>query len=186
VNAAETGHLVFATVHTTSAATSIDRLIHACEAARQPVIRSMLAEGLRAVLCQQLLRRADDDTRRVLACEILVNNEAVSNLVRKDKSFQLPSVMTTHGEAGMQLMDDDLARLVRERIVDPEDAMLKALDKAAFATFLEAFKEGKDGGALARPSGALSDAPPTGSSVPADALGTGKRPRPAGRLGGST
>ncbi len=180
VNAAETGHLVFATVHTTSAATSVDRLIHACEAARQPVIRSMLAETLRAVLCQQLLRRADDDTRRVLACEILINNEAVSNLVRKDKSFQLPSVITTHAEAGMQLLDDDLMRLVRERIVEPEEAMLKALDKSAFGAFVEAFKQGKDVGPLARPS-----EPPARSSVPPDPLASGTRARPTGRLGGA-
>jgi twitching motility protein PilT len=143
VNAAETGHLVFATVHTTSAASSLDRLIHACEASRQPVIRSMLAESLRAVLCQQLLRRMDGQGKRVLACEILINNDAVSNLVRKDKSFQLPSVMTTSGERGMRLMDDDLMRLVKEGVVDSEDAMLKAFDKGMFAAFLEALREGK-------------------------------------------
>jgi twitching motility protein PilT len=165
VNAAETGHLVFATVHTTSAATSLDRLIHACEASRQPVIRSMLAESLRAVLCQQLLRRADGAGKRVLACEVLINNDAVSNLVRKDKSFQLPSVMTTHGEHGMRLMDDDLQRLVKERVVDPEDAMLKAIDKASFAAFLEALEQGQDASSIPpRPRDSM--APPTGSSVP--------------------
>lgn len=185
VNAAETGHLVFATVHTTSAATSIDRLIHACEAARQPVIRSMLAETLRAVLCQQLLRRDDDDKRRVLACEVLINNDAVSNLIRKDKSFQLPSVMVTQGEIGMQLMDDDLMRLVRERVTTPDEAMLKALDKAAFATFVETFKQGKDTGMLARPA-ASSNPPPGRASLPPEALGSGLGARAPGRMGGAT
>jgi len=164
VNAAETGHLVFATVHTTSAATSIDRLIHACEASRQPVIRSMLAESLRAVLCQQLLRRDDDSGRRVLACEVLVSNDAVANLVRKDKAFQLPSVITTSRQLGMRLMDDDLARLVREGVVDPTDAMLKAQDKGAFGELLSALEEGrKDQRQRPAPG---SSVPPPGQSAP--------------------
>jgi twitching motility protein PilT len=137
VNAAETGHLVFGTVHTTSAASTLDRLIHACEPARQPVIRSMVAESLRAVLCQQLVRRGDDSSRRVVACEILLNNDAVRNLVRRDSSFQLPSVMVTHASTGMRLMDDDLMRLTRDGVVAPADALLKALDKSAFSAFIE-------------------------------------------------
>jgi len=165
VNAAETGHLVFATVHTTSAATSLDRLIHACEASRQPVIRSMVAESLRAVLCQQLLRRSDDEERRVLACEVLLNNDAVSNLLRKDKAFQLPSVMTTHAEVGMQLMDDHLVRLVKTGTVDPQDAMMKALDKAAFAAALDALREGKEAQRSLRPPPSTTQAPPPRSGA---------------------
>ena len=167
VNAAETGHLVFATVHTTSAATSVDRLIHACEASRQPVIRSMLAESLRAVLCQQLMRTNDDSGRRVLACEILINTGAVSNLIRRDKAFQLPSVITTHGEYGMRLMDADLARLVREELVDIEDAMLKAIDKAAFAELVAGLDEGKRAAQTGPSGGTMRPAP--GSSPPSAA-----------------
>jgi twitching motility protein PilT len=191
VNAAETGHLVLATVHTTSAATTVDRLIHACEAARQPVIRSMLAESLRAVLCQQLLRRKDDNARRVLACEVLINNDAVSNLIRKDKSFQLPTVMLTHGEIGMQLMDDDLQRLVRSGTVDPDEAMLKALDKSAFTTFVEALRAGKDSGTSSIPprrAEGYSQPPPSlrSSKVPTD-LGTRTPVAPPGSArGGGT
>lgn len=174
VNAAETGHLVFATVHTTSAATSLDRLVHACEASRQPVIRSMVAESLRAVLCQQLLRRANGAEGRVVACEILLNNDAVANLIRKDKAFQLPSVMTTHAEVGMQLMDDHLSRLVRADEVDHEDAMLKALDKAAFAEMLEALRHGQsaDRHSVA-PRPRVTAAPPPRSGA-YDAVGGGE------------
>ncbi|MCA9605865.1 MAG: PilT/PilU family type 4a pilus ATPase [Myxococcales bacterium] len=170
VNAAETGHLVFATVHTTSAATSIDRLIHACEPARQPVIRAMLAESLRAVLCQQLLRSKDASGRRVLACEILVNTDAVSNLIRKDKSFQLPSVITTNADQGMRLMDADLAALVRDGVVDPHDAALKAQDKGAFTELLAALEQGREvqGGLHGTGStvGGRSSLPPRASVVP--------------------
>ena len=177
VNAAETGHLVFATVHTTSAASSLDRLIHACEASRQPIIRSMLAESLRAVLCQQLLRRVDGQGKRILACEVLINNDAVSNLVRKDKSFQLPSVMTTSGEQGMRLMDDDLMRLVKEGLIDSDDAMLKAFDKSAFAVFLEALREGKSTASILPPK----HADHVGSIAP-ERLASGAHPSvPVGR-----
>lgn len=179
VNAAETGHLVFATVHTTSAATSLDRLIHACEAARQPVIRSMLAESLRAVLCQQLLRTKDGTGRRVLACEILISNEAISNLVRKDKSFQLPSVLMTHADEGMRLMDDDLKRLVQEGTVDANDALLKALDKIAFSEFLEGLAKGEAGRRDSIIPGAptRSSPPPATSSIPPVLAPTGTKVR---------
>lgn len=171
VNAAETGHLVFATVHTTSAATSIDRLIHACEPSRQPVIRAMLAESLRAVLCQQLLRSRDGSGRRVLACEILVSNDAVANVIRKDKAFQLPSVITTGGAQGMRLMDADLAALVRSGAVDPDDAMLKAQDKAAFAELVAALEEGRS--APMPVAASRSSLPPRAASVaPPKAGGT--------------
>jgi twitching motility protein PilT len=141
LQAAETGHLVFATVHTVSAAASIDRLVHAFPGKQQGVVRSMIADSLRAVCCQQLLRRIDHENQagrssRALACEVLIATDAVSNLVRKDKCFQLPSVMATSREQGMTLMDEELARLVAQRIVAPEEALAKANDTAAFATML--------------------------------------------------
>lgn len=143
VNAAETGHLVFATVHTTSAAATIDRLVHSLPAGRQPLVRGMLAESLRAVLCQQLLRRIDEPGKRVLACEVMINNDAIANLVRQDKAFQIPSVILTHREHGMQLMDGVLEDLVRTGAVDPEDALLKAVDKSSFSRVLEAARKGE-------------------------------------------
>jgi twitching motility protein PilT len=138
LQAAETGHLVFATVHTVSAAASIDRMVHAFPGKQQGVARTMIADSLRAVCCQQLLRRSDVESQRVLACEVLLNNDAVANLVRKDKCFQLPSVMATSREQGMCLMDDELGRLVTQRIVSPDEALSKAVDRPAFASMLAA------------------------------------------------
>lgn len=140
VNAAETGHLVFATVHTTSAAAAVDRLVHAVPAKRQGLVRSMLAESLRAVCCQQLLRRIDEPGRRVLACEVMINNDAVAAMIRNDKAFQIPSVILTHRAEGMQLMDGVLEELVRGAVVDPDEALLKAVDKVAFGKMLDSFR----------------------------------------------
>ncbi|MGE0789248.1 MAG: PilT/PilU family type 4a pilus ATPase [Sandaracinaceae bacterium] len=174
VNAAETGHLVFATVHTTSAATSIDRMIHALPAARQPLIRSMLAESLRAVVCQQLLRRIDEPDKRVLACEIMINNAAVSNLIRKDKSFQLPSVIRTHSDIGMQLMDDHLMSLVTGGIVGPDAALLKALDKNAFREFLDAHEATAEARGIRR-----ADEETTSAVAAPSPMASGSQPRPS-------
>jgi twitching motility protein PilT len=161
VNAAETGHLVFATVHTTSAAATIDRLVHTLPAGRQPLVRGMLAESLRAVLCQQLLRRIDEPGKRVLACEVMVNNDAIANLVRQDKAFQIPSVILTHRDQGMQLMDGVLEELVHAGAVDPEDALLKAVDKGAFSRVLDAARKGERSVAsVAPPPGGPSGPPP--------------------------
>jgi twitching motility protein PilT len=131
VTAGETGHLVFATVHTVSADTSIDRVINAFPAAQQPQVRSMLAETLRAVVCQHLLRRRDGNGR-VLCSEVMIANDAISNLIRKGKTFQIPSVVSTSKDQGMQTMDAELIRMVKEGIVAPEDAYSKSNDKKAF------------------------------------------------------
>jgi twitching motility protein PilT len=130
VSAAETGHLVFGTVHTVSADTSVDRLINAFPAGQQPQVRAMLAETLRAVACQHLVRRKDGG--RVLVAEVMINNDAVSNLIRKGKTYQIGSVITTSREQGMQSMDVELARLVNEGVITPEDGYAKANDKRAF------------------------------------------------------
>jgi twitching motility protein PilT len=158
VNAAETGHLVFATVHTTSAAAVVDRLVHAVPAKRQGLVRSMLAESLRAVLCQQLLRRVDVPGKRQLACEVLLNNDAIANLIRNDKSFQIASVILTHRAEGMQLMDGVLEELVRGGVVDPDDALLKSVDKVAFGKMLDAFR-GAGGSESARKAGDSGSSP---------------------------
>ncbi|MCB9616958.1 MAG: PilT/PilU family type 4a pilus ATPase [Sandaracinus sp.] len=176
VNAAETGHLVFATVHTTSAAATIDRLVHSLPAGRQGLVRGMLAESLRAVLCQQLLKRIDEPGKRVLACEVMVNNDAIAHLVRNDKAYQIPSVILTHRDQGMQLMDGVLEDLVRAGAVDPEDALLKAVDKSAFSRVLDAARKGERSHASVAP-------PPTNSGLerfsvpPAGRAPSGAQPR---------
>jgi len=131
LTASETGHLVLGTVHTVSVDTSMDRLINAFPGGQQPQVRALLADTLRAVMCQYLLRRKDDQGR-VLAVEIMVNNEAVANLIRKGKTFQIPSVIATGREAGMQSMDSDLERLYRAGLVSAEDAYMKAANKKNF------------------------------------------------------
>lgn len=142
VTAAETGHLVFGTLHTVSADTTVDRLVNAFPAGQQSQVRSMLAESLRAVLCQHLLRRSDKPGR-VLSVEVMLNTDAVSNLIRKGKAFQLPTLITTGREFGMQSMDGDLKRLVREGIVTPEEAYMKANNKKDFTEFTEEWAKAK-------------------------------------------
>ncbi|MCK6502180.1 PilT/PilU family type 4a pilus ATPase [Myxococcota bacterium] len=135
VSAAETGHLVFGTVHTVSADTTLDRIINVFPSTQQDQVRSMLAGSLRAVVCQYLLPRAQGEGR-VLACEVMLNNDAVANLIRTGKTFQLPSVIATQRAAGMQLMDGELLRLVREGTVGAEVAWVKARDRREFEALL--------------------------------------------------
>ncbi|MBS2021982.1 MAG: PilT/PilU family type 4a pilus ATPase [Deltaproteobacteria bacterium] len=135
--AAETGHLVFGTVHTASVATSLDRLVNAFPAGEQEQVRATLAQSLRAVLCQYLLPDRSRDGARVLATEVLLNNDAVSNLIRKGKSFQIPSVIATSREMGMQLMDQDLLRLFREGRISAEHAYVKAQSKKEFEALFD-------------------------------------------------
>jgi twitching motility protein PilT len=136
VTAAETGHLVFGTVHTVSVANSIDRLVNVFPPDEQPQVRSMLAGSLRAVCCQHLLARKDQ-TGRVLAVEVMINNDAISNLIRKGKTFQIPSVLATSREQGMQSMDGELMRLYNDGIVSKEEAYMKANNKADFESLFE-------------------------------------------------
>ncbi len=136
VTAAETGHLVFGTLHTVSADTTMDRLINAFPGGQQGQVRSMLADSLRAVLCQHLLRRVDRPGR-VLAVEVMVNNEAIGNLVRKGKTYQIPSLITTGKDLGMQSMDWDLKRLLKEGVVGRDEAYMKANNKKDVEEFIE-------------------------------------------------
>lgn len=121
MTAAETGHLVFGTLHTRGAAASVDRIIDSFPANQQAMIRTMLAESLRAVVSQSLLKRADGQGR-VAAFEILIVNHAVSNLIREGKTFQIGTVMQTGRNLGMQLMDHHILELIRQGVVRSEDA----------------------------------------------------------------
>jgi twitching motility protein PilT len=152
VTAAETGHLVFGTVHIVSAAGAIDRLINACPVDQQDNMRSMLAGCLRAVVCQYLHPRKDG-SGRCLSVEVLLNNEAVANLIRKNKTYQIPSIMATSREQGMQLMDWDILRLLRDGQISAEDAYLRADSKKDFERFLPeaAGTEGKAAASAAVP-----------------------------------
>ena len=121
ITAAATGQLVFGTLHTMSAAQTVDRIIDSFEGEKQTQVRLMLAESLKGVLAQRLLRRADGHGR-ALALEILGTSSAVASLIREKKTFQLGSVIQTGRREGMQTMDDSVLTLLRERVVTPEEA----------------------------------------------------------------
>jgi len=136
IEAASTGHLVFATLHTSSAPKTVDRMIEVFPAHEQPQIRSTLADGLRAVVAQTLFKRADK-TGRIAALEILIATPAVRNLVREGKSHQLPSMIQTGKKYGMQLLDDAIMDLYQKRLIDADDAYSKANDKSRFRPFIK-------------------------------------------------
>jgi twitching motility protein PilT len=134
ISAAETGHLVLGSVHTTSADATVDRLINSFPARQQAQIRGMLADSLRAVTNQYLLRTPDGGRRP--AVEVMINNEAIQSLIRKGKTFQIPTVVATSRDVGMQSMDAELLRLAKEGLVDVDDAYAKTVDKRAFEAAL--------------------------------------------------
>jgi len=130
------GILVFATVHTNSAAATIDRIVNAFPADEQPQVRGMLAESLAGIVAQQLLRTADGKGR-VAAHEILVGSPALASMIRENKTFQILSLMQGGQAQGMQTMDMALDRFVREGAISPETALEKAIDKEGFAKLLK-------------------------------------------------
>jgi twitching motility protein PilT len=136
IETAETGHLVFGTLHTTTAVSTVDRIIDQFPTDRQDQIRIMLSESLKGVIAQVLLKKIGGG--RVAAHEILLSANAVSNLIRDGKTFQLPSVIQTNRRMGMISLNDSLVELVENKLVEPEEAYLKAADKeglqAAFRT----------------------------------------------------
>ena len=136
IEAASTGHLVFGTLHTTSAAKTVDRIIEVFPANEQMQIRSTLADGLRAVIAQVLFKRIDKKAR-IPALEILIANSAVRNLIRESKTYQLPSMMQTGIKYGMQLLDDAIMDLMNKGWISPDDAYSKANDKTKFRPFLK-------------------------------------------------
>ncbi len=125
LTAAETGHLVFATLHTNNAVRTVNRLVGVFPTAQQAQIRTMVSESLRTVVSQRLLLRAGGGGR-VPALEVLVNTKAVANLIRESKTFQIRSVLQTGGAQGMMLLDASLAELVRTGVVTREEALLHA------------------------------------------------------------
>jgi twitching motility protein PilT len=131
IEAASTGHLVFATLHTTSAAKTVDRVIEVFPAHQQPQIRSTLADGIRAIIAQVLFKRIDIKGR-CPALEILIATPAVRNLVREAKTYQIPSMMQTGKKYGMILLDDSIMELYNKGWISADDAYAKANDKSRF------------------------------------------------------
>ena len=134
IETAETGHLVFGTLHTTTAASTVDRIIDQFPAVRQQQIRVMLSESLKGVIAQTLLPKKGGG--RVAALEVLIVTPAISNLIREGKTFQIPSAMQTGKNHGMVMLNDALFAHVQKGLVEPRDAYIKAVDKAGFETML--------------------------------------------------
>ena len=130
LTAAETGHLVFGTLHTTSAAKTIDRIIDVFPAAEKGMVRSMLSESLRAVIAQTLLKKIGGG--RVAAHEIMIGTPAIRNLIREDKVAQMYSAIQTGQGIGMQTLDQCLQDLVAKGVVSKQDAKMKAMNKDSF------------------------------------------------------
>ena len=131
LTAAETGHLVFGTLHTTSAAKTIDRIIDVFPAAEKSMVRSMLSESLRAVISQTLLKKIGGG--RIAAHEIMIGTPAIRNLIREDKVAQMYSVIQTGQQYGMQTLDQCLQNLVRQGLVSKQEAMKRAVNRDLFA-----------------------------------------------------
>ena len=136
IETAETGHLVFGTLHTTTAASTIDRIIDQFPADRQSQVRVMLSDSLRGVIAQTLCKKMGGG--RVAAREILLSIPAVSNLIREGKTFQIPSIMQTNRKTGMVTLNDALIELVDSKLVEPKEAYMKAVEKTGFAAALKA------------------------------------------------
>ncbi len=135
IETAETGHLVLATLHTTTAASTVDRMIDQFPGERQGQIRSMLASSLKGVIAQSLCKKIGGG--RVAAFEKLMVNSAVSNLIRDGKVYQIPSIIQTGRGLGMELLNDALLRLVTDKVIAPDEAFLHAGDKGGMLTLLK-------------------------------------------------
>ena len=136
VEAASTGHLVFSTLHTTSAHKTVDRVIEVFPSEQQQQMRSTLADGLRAVIAQVLFKRVDKKGRCV-ALEILIATPAVRNLIREAKTYQIPSMVQTGKKYGMQLLDDGIMNLLKKGWISADEAYTKCNDKAKFRPLLK-------------------------------------------------
>jgi len=135
LEAAMTGHLVFATLHTLNAAKTVDRVIEIFPSTQQAQVRSTLADALKAVVSQTLFKRVDIKGR-VAALEILICTPAVRNLIRDAKTYQIPSTMQTGKKYGMQTLDDAIMEVLQKGMVSPDAAYTNSIDKTKFLPFL--------------------------------------------------
>jgi len=136
IEASATGHLVFGTLHTTSAAKTVDRIIEVFPVNQQAQIRNTLADGLRAVVAQNLFKRIDKKGR-VAALEIMIAIPAIRNLIRESKTFQIPSAMQTGKKYGMQTLDDAIMVLLQTKKISADDAYAKCNNKEMFRPYLK-------------------------------------------------
>jgi twitching motility protein PilT len=135
IETAETGHLVFGTLHTTTAASTVDRVIDQFPSDRQAQIRVMLSESLRGVIAQNLCKKISGG--RIAALEVLIVTPAVGNLIREAKTFQIPSMMQVGRAVGMVSLNDALMELVTKKLVAPDEAYVKAVEKNGFEALLK-------------------------------------------------
>jgi twitching motility protein PilT len=143
IEAAATGHLVFGTLHTQSAAKTVDRVIEVFTAEEQPQIRSTLAESMKAVVAQNLFKRIDKKGR-CAALEVMISTPALGNLIREGKTFQIPSAIQTGKRYGMQSLDTAILALYEEGKIAAEEAYVKSINKEMFAKFLSVPPEDLD------------------------------------------
>jgi twitching motility protein PilT len=136
IETAETGHLVFGTLHTTTAASTVDRIIDQFPADRQSQIRVMLSESLKGVVSQTLCKKIQGG--RVAAREILLTTAAISNLIREGKTFQVPSIIQTSKQLGMVTLNDSLIELVEKKEISADEAYMKSVEKAGLTASLKA------------------------------------------------
>lgn len=132
ITASETGHLVLGTLHTSTAARTLDRLLDVFPLEQREQIRTMVSDSIRGIVCQQLIPRVDGKGR-VLALEIMTNTPAVANLIREGKTYMLPGVMQTSRKQGMVQLDDSLKELYSKKIISIEEAFTRAENKSIFA-----------------------------------------------------
>jgi len=151
LTAAETGLLVFGTLHTNNARKSVDRMIDVFPAPRQPQVRTMLANSLRGVLAQLLLKKADG-SGRIAVNEILIANAAVAAIIREGATQKLQDVIVSGRAQGMQFMDDAIWNVLQQKIVSPREAFMKAIDKNRFKQYLPA-----EEAALSNAAGSVPD-----------------------------
>jgi twitching motility protein PilT len=135
IETAETGHLVFGTLHTTTAASTVDRMIDQFPADRQAQIRVMLSESLKGVISQTLCKKIGGG--RIAAREILLTTPAISNLIREGKTFQIPSIIQTSRKLGMNTLNDSLLELVEKKLIEPDEAYVKSVEKAGLVASLK-------------------------------------------------
>jgi twitching motility protein PilT len=167
IETAETGHLVFGTLHTTTAASTVDRIIDQFPADRQDQIRIMLSDSLKGVISQTLCKKIGGG--RVAAREILLSTPAVSNLIRESKVFQINSVLQTSRRLGMVTLNDALIELVDKGLIEGREAYVKAVDKIGIAALLK--QRGVAGQFLEN-----GDAKPNAAQSVTDRTATGVRP----------
>ncbi len=136
IEASATGHLVFGTLHTSSAPKTVDRVIEVFPVNQQQQIRNTLADGIRAVVSQTLFKRRDM-RGRVAAAEIMIATPAVRNLIRESKTYQIPSMIQTGAKYGMQTLDDAIMELLKKKIISADDAYAKAEEKTKFLPFMK-------------------------------------------------